>query len=366
MPRPAQPLTLTVAEEKQLNTRVQDRRSTQQVVLRTRIVLLAAQRWENREIAAELGTTAHTVGVWRRRFARERLAGLEDAPRSGRPASLAAATVTRVLTTVTQPPRGRTRWSVRSMARSAGLSKSRVHQLWQANDLKPHRVRTFKLSRDPQFEAKFWDVIGLYVNPPQRALVLCCDEKSQCQALERSQPGLPLGLGHIRTQTHDYVRHGTTTLFAALNTLDGRVIARTETRHTHVEWLRFLRQIERETPPELTLHLIVDNYATHKHPAVKAWLARHPRVRQHFTPTSSSWLNLVERFFRDLTQEVVREGSFQSVPELVRTIKAWLAERNRQPLRYVWRAEGAAILEKIARARSKLEEIMADTSRTAH
>lgn len=361
MPRSAQPLALTVPEQEQLAARVRDRRSTQQAVLRARIVLLSAQQWENQAIAAELETTAHTVGVWRRRFVRERLAGLEDAPRSGRPACLATATVTRVLTTVTRPPKGRARWSVRSMARSAGLSKSRVHQLWQANDLKPHRVRTFKLSNDPQFEAKFWEVIGLYLDPPHKALVLCCDEKSQCQALERSQPGLPLGVGHIRTRTHDYVRHGTTTLFAALNTLDGRVIARTENRHTHVEWLRFLRQIERETPPELTLHLIVDNYATHKHPAVKAWLTRHPRVRQHFTPTSSSWLNLVERLFRDLTEEVVREGSFRSVPELVRSIEVWLAERNRQPHRYVWRAEGAAILQKIARARAKLDRIMADT-----
>ena len=249
MPRNAQPFTLTNPEEEQLTARVRDRRSTQQEVLRARIVLLSAQHWENQEIAAELATTPHTVGVWRRRFVSERLDGLEDAPRSGRPVSLATATVTRVLTTVTRPPKGRTRWSVRSMARSAGLSKSRVHQLWQANDLKPHQVRTFKLSRDPQFDAKFWDVIGLYLNPPQKALVLCCDEKSQCQALERTQPGLPLGVGHIRTRTHDYVRHGTTTLFAALNTLDGRVIARTETRHTHVEWLRFLRQIERQTPP---------------------------------------------------------------------------------------------------------------------
>jgi transposase len=366
MPRHAQSLILTPAEEEQLTARVRDRRSTQQTVLRARIVLLSAQHWENQDIAIELSTTPHTVGVWRRRFVRDRLEGLEDTPRSGRPVSLATATVAKVLTTVTRPPKGRTRWSVRSMARSAGLSKSRVHQLWQANDLKPHQVRTFKLSLDPQFEVKFWDVIGLYLNPPQKALVLCCDEKSQCQALERTQPGLPLGMGHIRTRTHDYVRHGTTTLFAALSTLDGRVIARTETRHTHVEWLRFLRQIERQTPPQLTLHLIVDNYATHKHPAVKAWLARHPRVQSHFTPTSSSWLNLVERFFRDLTEQVVREGSFRSVGELVRSIEAWLAERNRQPQRYVWRAEGAAILEKITRARAKLEEIKADTSRTLH
>src|SRR5208282_5811233 len=242
MPRHAQPLILTVSEEKQLNARVKDRRSTQQEVLRARIVLFAAQQWENREIAAELTITPHTVGVWRRRFARERLAGLEDAPRCGRPVSLATATVTKVLTMVTQPPKGRTRWSVRSMARSAGLSKSRVHQLWQANDLKPHRVRTFKLSRDPQFEAKFWDVIGLYLDPPQKALVLCCDEKSQCQALERSQPGLPLGMGHIRTRTHDYVRHGTPTLFGPWNSLDGRWFARTGTRHPQVDWFRFLRR----------------------------------------------------------------------------------------------------------------------------
>ena len=366
MPRYAQPLVLTDLEAKQLHARVQNRRSTQQEVLRARIVLLGAQQWENRDIAVELETTPHTIGVWRRRFADERLAGLDDAPRSGRPVSLATATVRKVLTTVPQPPKGPSRWSVRSMARHAGLSKSRVQQLWQANDLKPHQVRTSKLSPDPQFEPKFWDVIGLYLNPPQRALVLCCDEKSQCQALERSQPGLPLGLGHIRTRTHDYVRHGTTTLFAALNTLDGRVIARTKTRHTHLEWLRFLRQIERETPPALTLHLIADNYATHKHPVVKAWLARHPRIQQHFTPTSSSWLNLVERFSRDLTEEVVREGSFQSVPALVRTINVWLVERNLQPKRHVWRADGVAILEKINRARGKLEEIKADTSRTLH
>lgn len=364
MPRRVQAAEPTLEEQQRLEGCLRGRRSTHQAALRARIILLSAQRWEDKDIAVELKTTAHTVSVWRRRFLRERLAGLEDAPRSGRPAALPTSTVAKVLALATQPPKGRTRWSVRSMARNAGLSKSRVHQLWQANDLKPHRVRTFKLSRDPQFEAEFWDVIGLYLDPPQKALVLCCDEKSQCQALERSQPGLPLGGGRIRPRTHDYVRHGTTTLFAALSTLNGHVIARTEDRHTHVEWLRFLRQIDRETPPELTLHLIVDNYATHKHPAVKAWLARHPRIQQHFTPTSRSWLNLVERFFRDLTVDVVREESFQSVGELVRAIEAWLAERNREPRRYVWRAEGAAILQKITRARAKLEEIMADTSRT--
>ena len=238
------------------------------------------------------------------------------------------------------------------MARHSGLSRSAVQRLWAANDLKPHRTRTFKLSNDPQFEAKFWDVIGLYLNPPDKALVLCCDEKSQCQALERSQPGLPLGVGHIKTRTHDYIRHGTVTLFAALSYLDGKILSRTAEQHTHKEWLAFLKVIERETPSALEIHLIMDNYATHKHPAVKAWLARRPRFHTHFTPTSSSWLNLVERFFRDLTEDVVREGSFGSVRELVRAMETYLAERNLAPKRYVWRKKGEEILAKISRARA--------------
>ena len=203
----------------------------------------------------------------------------------------------------------------------------------------------------------FWDVIGLYLNPPDKALVLCCDEKSQCQTLERTQPALSLGIGYIRTRTHDYIRHGTITLFAALNYLEGKILSRTEAQHTHVEWLRFLKQIDRETPSGLDLHLIVDNYATHKHPRVRQWLSRHPRFHLHFTPTSSSWLNLVERFFADLTQEAVREGSFISVVELVRAIEAYLAERNRNPRRYQWRASGAEILRKIQKARIKLNAI---------
>lgn len=217
------------------------------------------------------------------------------------------------------------------MARHAGVSPSSVQRIWSKNDLKPHVVETFKLSNDPRFEEKFWDVIGLYLDPPERALVLCCDEKSQCQALERSQPGLPLGPRHPRTMTHDYKRHGTTTLFAALDYLEGKLIARTEARHTHVEWLRFLKQIERETPKGLDIHLIADNYATHKHPRVKAWLAKRPRFKMHFTPTSSSWLNLVERFFRDLTEDVIRSGSFASVQELSRT--SMLISTSATPIR---------------------------------
>jgi len=235
------------------------------------------------------------------------------------------------------PPKGKTRHSVRSMARTANVSIGTVHALWQANDIKPHLTRTFKLSNDPQFEPKFWDVIGLYLNPPAKALVLCCDEKSQCQALERTQPGLPLGMGHIKTRTHDYTRHGTVTLFAALSYLDGKIISRMAAQHTH---------------KDLQIHLIIDNYATHKHPVVKAWLARHPRFHLHFTPTSSSWLNLVERFFRDLTEDVVREGSFGSVRELVQAMETYLAERNLAPQRYVWKKQGEEILAKISKARA--------------
>jgi transposase len=226
-----------------------------------------------------------------------------------------------------------------------------VQRIWAANEIKPHLTRTFKLSHDPEFETKFWDVIGLYLNPPDKALVLCCDEKSQCQALERTQPGLPLGIGHIRTRTHDYTRHGTVTLFAALNYLDGRILSTAAAQHTHVEWLAFLKKIHRETPAGLALHLIIDNYPTHKHAEVRAWLEKHPRVHLHFTPTGSSWLNLVERFFSQLTDDVVREGSFASVKELLTAINVHLAHHNLKPTPYRWKAEGAAILEKIQRAR---------------
>lgn len=250
------------------------------------------------------------------------------------------------------------------MAAHAGVSVGTVHHLWRANDIKPHMTRTFKLSNDKHFEEKFWDVIGLYLDPPHKALVLCCDEKSQCQALERTQPGLPLGIGHIRTKTHDYTRHGTVTLFAALDYLDGKIISRTAERHTHRQWLDFLKQIDRETNPHLDLHLIMDNYSTHKHPAVAKWLAKHPRFHPHFTPTSSSWMNLVERFFRDLTVDVVRDGSFKSVKELIDDIQAYLAERNLAPRRYVWRKQGAEILDKIHRARKVMDEVKLNNNKT--
>ncbi len=354
MARPKLGLVLSAEQRSELNRLVRAPSTPQKVVLRARIGLLAADGKDNDEIAAELGTSRVTVGLWRQRVLDLGLAGLEEAPRPGRPVEAEAAQVRTVLTEVVQPPKGKARWSCRSMARHSGLSASTVQRLWAANDLKPHQTRTFKLSNDAQFEAKFWDIIGLYLEPPARAVVLCCDEKSQCQALERTQPGLPLGQGHIATRTHDYYRHGTVTLFAALNYLNGKVLAERAPRHRHQEWLKFLRKIEAEVPAELAVHLILDNYATHKHPKVLGWLAKRPRFKLHFTPTSASWLNLVERFFRDLSQDVVLPGSFNSVPDLVAAIWSYLEERNLKPKRYEWRAEGQAILDKLRRARQAL------------
>jgi transposase len=250
------------------------------------------------------------------------------------------------------------------MAKAAKISHSSVHRIWHANDLKPHRTEIFKVSNDPNFQEKFWDVIGLYLNPPDRALVLCCDEKSQCQALERTQRALPLCSGHPKTITHDYIRHGTVTLFAALDYLEGKVFSRLDEKHTHIEWLRFLKQLHRDTPRELTLHLVLDNYATHKKQEVKDWIERRNRqqrkqygvnrIELHFTPTSSSWMNLVERFFGDLSQQAISNGSFQSVRELAARIEAYIVEHNLDPKRYTWKADGEEILAKISRAREKL------------
>lgn len=355
MARPITILELTDEEKTVLTKRAAAGKATQRESLRARIVLARAEGSKQEEVAAQLAVSIATVCKWSRRFDQHGVEGLVDKAGRGRRAWLPKEKVEQVITRATRPPSTKSRWSVRSMAREVGISHQSVHTIWKKNDLKPHLLRTFKISRDPHFEEKFWDVIGLYLDPPEKALVLCTDEKSQCQALERSQPGLPLGIGHIRTQTHDYKRHGTITLFAALNYLEGKLISRTETRHTHVEWLRFLKQIDSETPKELSIHLIADNYSTHKHPKVKDWLEKHPRFHMHFTPTSSSWMNLVERFFADLTQEVVREGSFTSVRALVKAIEDYLAERNQNPKPYKWRAKGEEILAKIQRAKSKLE-----------
>jgi transposase len=346
-------LVLEPEERRELDRRV--RASTVSVRDRRRaeIVLLAAEGRTQEAIGKAVGVTRVTVNHWCRRFAQARLDGLVDVPGRGRKPSLPVSAVRKTLETVTQPPATLGRWSCRSMAKAAGISSASVQRLWAANAIKPHLTRTFKLSKDVRFEEKFWDVIGLYLNPPDKALVLCCDEKSQCQALERTQPGLPLGIGHINTATHDYIRHGTLTLFAALNYLDGKLITTITPQHRHQEWLAFLKKIHRETPKDLAIHLIADNYATHKHPEVKAWLAKHPRFHMHFTPTSSSWLNLVERFFRDVSDRISC-GSFASVKELADTIITFLADRNENPKRYVWKAKGEDILRKIQHARDAM------------
>jgi transposase len=358
MARPVSIIAVTPEERAVLRRRVGSPTTTQRDALRARIVLLRSEGRREKDVAAETGVSINTVSLWSKRFDEKGLEGLDDSPGRGRRPWLAPEKIRKVITEVTQPPPGRTNWSTRTMAAAAGMSHQSVHSIWKENDLKPHLVRTFKISKDPRFEEKFWDVVGLYLDPPDKALVLCCDEKSQCQALERTQPGLPLGMGDIRTRTHDYKRHGTITLFAALNYLEGKLITRTESRHTHLEWLRFLKQIDRETPKDLAIHIIADNYATHKHAKVKDWLRKHQRFHVHFTPTGSSWMNLVERFFADLTSDCIRDGSFQSVRELVDSIEEYLAARNENPKRYVWRAKGEEILRKIARAKEALATII--------
>lgn len=358
MARPVSVLELTPEEKRHLQGVAGRKTGSQRDGLRARIVLRRAEGTREADVADALGVSLTTVSTWSRRFELEGMAGLKDLPGRGRKAWLPTDKIRQVVTRVVQPPKGKKKWSTRSMAAAVGVSHQSVHRIWKDNDLKPHLRRTFKISNDPQFEQKFWDVIGLYLNPPDKALVLCCDEKSQCQALERTQPGLPLGIGHIRTQTHDYKRHGTITLFAALNYLDGKILSRTETRHTHIEWLRFLKQLDRETPADQQLHLIVDNYATHKHKKVRQWLTRHPRIVIHFTPTGSSWMNLVERFFADLTEDCIREGSFASVRELIDAIDEFLAVRNDEPKRYVWRAKGEDILRKIEKAKEVLHRVI--------
>jgi len=294
---------------------------------------------------------------WRKRFLQKGFPGLEkDATRPGRPPTITPAKVKDVVRKTTQEkPDNATHWSTRTMAKACGISEKSVRRIWRKNGLKPHLVRTFKVSNDLRFAEKLEAIVGLYFNPPEHAVVLCADEKSQIQALDRTQPGLPLKKGRCGTMTHDYKRNGTATLFAALNTLDGTVISMCDDRHRHQEWLKFLRVIDDVTPEEKQIHLIADNYATHKHPKVQKWLSRHPRFHVYFTPTSSSWLNMVERFFRDLTQNRLRRGIFRDVEELIMAIGDYIDKHNRTPKPFIWTAKASDILEKVKRARAKLD-----------
>jgi transposase len=332
------------------------------LVTRARVVLAAAEGRENKDIAAELNISRGAVARWRDRFAATGIAGIKkDAPRGGRPPKQRQDLVRRIVEMTTQQkPANATHWSTRTLAEALGTNHALVSRVWRAHGLKPHLHRTFKVSNDPHFAEKLIDVVGLYLDPPEHALVLCVDEKSQIQALDRTQKSLPIYPGRCATMTHDYKRNGTTTLFAALDMLEGRLIAQCMPRHRHQEFIKFLNQIDAETPAELDLHLIVDNYATHKHPKVQAWLKRHKRFHLHFIPTSSSWLNLVERWFREITDKRIRRGAFKSVAQLIEAIRAYIDEHNDHPRPFVWTAKAEDILEKVRRARAVLDKIASE------
>ncbi len=359
MPKVASAVVLSEPGRNQLESWVRAQFTPQQVALRSRILLMAADGKQDLEIAGELNVNRHTPALWRKRFQTQGLDGIwEIQPGRGRKPLYDESKVAAIVAATLQTkPKGSTHWSCRTMARAQQVSPSTINRLWQEHNLKPHRTRSFKLSRDIKFLEKLTDVVGLYLNPPDKSLVLCIDEKSQIQALDRTQPGLPLKKGRCGTFTHDYVRHGTTTLFAALEILEGKVIGQCFPRHRHQEFLKFLRQLDEEFPEELKLHLVLDNYGTHKHPKVRFWLERHPRFTLHFIPTSSSWLNQVERWFGELTQKAVRRGTFISVPELQEAIGQFLQAWNEAPRPFVWTATVEKIMAKVERARQRLEGI---------
>lgn len=347
--RPKALLELADEEREELQRLVRRPKTAQALAERAAIVLACATGKSNTEVAAMYDVTVQTVGKWRARFVRARLQGLHDEPRPGAPRTISDQDVERVIarTLETMPPKG-THWSTRSMAKEVGMSQTAISRIWRAFALQPHRSKTFKLSKDPLFIDKVRDIVGLYLNPPDRALVLCVDEKSQIQALNRTQPLLPLRPGQPERRTHDYERHGTTTLFAALDAKTGHVIGEVHRRHRAAEFLTFLRTIDAQTAAELDLHLILDNYGTHKTPAIHRWLVKHPRFHLHFTPTSASWLNLVERWFAELTEKQIRRGSHRSTLQLEAAIKAFLARHNAAPKPFVWTKTADAILEKVA------------------
>lgn len=355
--RVARPVVLSAEQQEILESRARARSAPARSVERARIVLLAAAGLQDKQIAAKLRIMPEKAARWRNRFLDGGLAALErDAPRPGRTPTITPAMKQEVVRKTTQEkPGNATHWSTRTMAAATGLSEKTVRRIWHQHGLKPHLSRTFKVSNDPEFAEKLEAIVGLYLNPPEHAIVLCADEKSQIQALDRTQPGLPLKKGRCGTMTHDYKRNGTATLFAAMNTLDGTVISMCDDRHRHQEWLKFLRVIERVTPVGKEIHLIADNYATHKHPKVQKWLARRRRFHVYFTPTSSSWLNMVERFFRDLTDKRIRRGVFRDVEELIVAIGDYVDKHNDNPKPFIWTAKASDILEKVKRARKALD-----------
>jgi len=352
-------VVLSEAERVRLEQWVSAGSTPQQVVLRARIILAAGQGQTDRQIAQALKVQRRTAALWRRRVREQGIGCVwEIAAGRGRKARYGAAAVANIVTATLQTkPAGATHWSSRTLALAQGVSKNTIQRVWQEHQLKPHLTKSFKLSRDPKFLEKLTDVVGVYLTPPQNAVVLCVDEKSQIQALDRTQPGLPLKPGRCGTFTHDYERHGTTTLFAALQVVEGRVIGECYPRHRHQEFLKFLRRLDLEFPGTVTLHLILDNYGTHGHERVRRWLAKHPRFVLHFIPTSSSWLNLVERWFAELNQKAVRRGVFRSVQELEQSIQNFLNAWNAQPTPFVWTASVEKILEKVARCRRRLDQV---------
>jgi transposase len=365
MPLSVPALEVTDSDRDEIERWLHAHGTPQQVALRGRIVLASGGGSSDSAVARALGINRKTVTLWRERYAAEGIESLwEVAPGRGRKPSLGPDKIAAIVdATLRTKPKGMTQWSCRTMARRQGVSKSTINTIWRSHDLRPHRSETFKLSRDGRFLEKLTDVVGLYLNPPQQAIVLCVDEKSQIQALDRTQPGLPMKKGRCGTMTHDYKRNGTTTLFAALEVLQGRVAGQCFERHRHQEFLRFLRRLDGEFPAPTPLHLVLDNYGTHKHPKVKAWLQRHPRFVAHFIPTSSSWLNLVERWFGELTSKRIRRGSFVSVPDLKRAIDEFLDAWNDQPRPFVWTATVESICQKLSRCRQTLEQIQPGCTR---
>lgn len=350
MPRaPARALTLAARERQELLQVSRHRSTPQSIVLRTKIVLGAAEGVANKKLARQLSTTLPTVLLWRKRYESEGLAGiLEDRPRSGRPRQISEKKVAAIVdATMKTKPKDATHWTVRTMAKIQGVSRATVHRIWRKHKLQPHRVESFKFSNDPDFVPKVRDIVGLYINPPDKAIVLSVDEKSQIQALDRTQPILPLRPGLPERQTHDYQRHGTTTLFAALDVLEGTVIAQCQPRHRHQEFLAFLNRIEAAIDPVPQIHIVLDNYGTHKHPQVRRWFLGHPRYHLHFTPTGASWLNQVERWFAEITRKRIRRGSFHSVRELVKAIQDYIRENNNDPQPFHWIAKANTIIRKV-------------------